>query len=68
MVSCPRCGEPMPRGRLTLEVANGVCIECNRGRPRRTYVEGAAGFKNNGASVVPLEIAKAIKEANPVRG
>lgn len=52
MVPCPSCCEPMPEGRLSISVTNGVCASCNALRPRTEYAQACYGFKNNGATLV----------------
>lgn len=42
----------MPKARLEIEVARGVCAKCNAARPPAEYAQACYGFKNNGATLV----------------
>lgn len=42
----------MPRARLEIPIAGGMCAKCNSHRPRGEYAQACYGFKNNGANLV----------------
>jgi hypothetical protein len=67
-VPCPSCERLMPEARLTIEIAHGVCVDCNSDRPRPVYAQPCYGFKNNGASVVPADQIRAHAEGVKVVG
>ena len=57
------CGTELPASRPF-----DLCINCNKAHTGKRYVQVAAGFKNNGASVVPEAAAYEHMKDQVIRG
>jgi hypothetical protein len=57
------CGIDLPKGRPFK-----LCADCNRAYIGKRYFQVAAGFKNNGASVVPEEAVYEHMKDQVIRG